>query len=118
MSAPLRTLDDGVTRLAELEARNASIRRGRAVFLTVYTLMSREMTRWATAFETAARGWALVTQDLEALTDDVGSRVSELYARARLKLLISSPSVPAHSSTPSTPGAWWEILAGVRAAIH
>ena len=160
MTARLRTLDDVVTRLAELEARYASTRNRRAVFLTVYALMSREMKRrieaglfrdadwvarytvsfanlyceahdaydrgnnvakaWTTAFDTASRGSALVTQDLllginahinhdlalalhevsiepdrparledhravnevlEALTDEVGRRVSALYAR-------------------------------------
>ena len=147
MSAPLRTLDDVVTRLSELEARYAAIRDRRAVFLTVYALETTrriEASRFrdatgsratrssspilycvaqnphdctsvaeagATAFDTATRGSALVTQDLldvinhdlalalhevsigpdrlarledhravndvlEALTDDVGSRVS------------------------------------------
>jgi hypothetical protein len=160
MTARLQTLGDVVSRLAELEARYASRRDRRAVFLTVYTLMSREMKRrieagqfrdadwvarytvtfanlycaahddyaggksvaksWRIAFDTSARGQALVTQDLllginahvnhdlalaldqvsiepdrhsrledhcavngvlEALTEQVGARVSELYAR-------------------------------------
>jgi hypothetical protein len=255
MTAPLRTLDDVVTRLAELEARYASIRDRRAVFLTVYTLMSREMKRrieaggfrdrdwvarytvafarlyceahdsydrgnsvakaWTTAFDTATQGSALVTQDLllginahvnhdlalalhevsigpdrlarledhravndvlQALTDEVGSRVSELYARglegvdrcagtldegisnfslavaragawesavalanARVDLeraairkmldvrsavmarLILAPNlnpVLLAACRRVEEGAWWDVLAGVRAAIH
>jgi hypothetical protein len=156
----LRTLDDVVNALTALEARHAERRDRRAVFATVYSLMSQEMTRriergrfrdnewvrrytisfanlywaahddfdsgravpraWTIAFETARSGDALVTQDLllginahinhdlalaldevsiepdrsarladhsavnevlVALTDEVGRRISDLYAR-------------------------------------
>jgi hypothetical protein len=46
MSAPPRTLDDVVTRLAELEARYAAIRDRRAVFLTVYKGSATSASRW------------------------------------------------------------------------
>jgi hypothetical protein len=156
----LSTLDDVVSALTALEARHTARRDRRAVFATVYALMSQEMKRriehgsfrdnewvrrytiafanlycaahddfdggrvvpkaWTIAFETARAGTALVTQDLllginahinhdlalaldevsiepdraarladhsavnevlQALTDAVGRRVSDLYAR-------------------------------------
>ena len=160
MITRLATLDDVIGALIALEARHTARRDRRAVFVTVYTLMSQEMKRriergafrdnewvrrytiafanlycaahddfdsgravskaWTIAFETARGGEALVTQDLllginahinhdlalaldevsiepdraarladhsavnevlQALTDEVGRRVSDLYAR-------------------------------------
>ena len=160
MITRLATLDDVIGALTALEAQHTARRDRRAVFVTVYTLMSQEMKRriergafrdnewvrrytiafanlycaahddfdsgravpkaWMIAFETARGGDALVTQDLllginahinhdlalaldevsiepdraarladhstvnevlQALTDEVGRRVSDLYAR-------------------------------------
>jgi hypothetical protein len=203
VTSRLATLDDVIGALAALEARHVAHRDRRAVFVTVYMMMSQEMRRriergafrdnewvrrytiafanlyfaahenfdsgrdvpkaWRIAFDTAGRGEALVTQDLllginahinhdlalaldevsiepdraarladhssvnevlEALTDDVGRRVSDLYARGLAGVDACAgtldEAVSNFSMTVARAGAWESAvaLANARADVE
>lgn len=128
MSAPLRTLDDVVTRPAELEARYAAIRDRRAVFLTVYTLMPREMKRRIEAGRFRDSDWvarctvAFANLYCEAHdTYDRGNSVAKAWATAfdtagRARSMKGSAT--SASRWPASARESAVALAGVRAAIH